>query len=498
MRILIDTNIFIYREDDKELPVNLQNMLSTITKLGAQLLIHPSSLEDIKQDKNIIRRNIMLSKVKVYPLLKNPPNPDSDAIFLSSVISNSKGGKVTIDDRILYSVYRNAVDFLITEDKGIHTKAKAINTGHRVFNIDDAASFLNQLIIKDEIQKPPALREDQVYNLNIDDPFFNPIKEDYPEFTDWFKKISREGRKCWVHYDTSSNIDALLVYKIENESIISKPPLPKRRRIKLCLLKVDFMGYKIGELFIKLVVNLAIINKIQEVYLSCFPKNEEHLFELINEYGFKQVSINARGENIYIKRLIPDKIEQISSLYLAKKYYPCYCDGKSIKKFIVPIKPQYHSKLFTDFQGRQITLFEQAGEFIIEGNTIKKAYICHSKIKSIRPGDIICFYLSGRKMVTSIGIIEQVQTNLQNLDYILLLVAKRTVYSKKELEYLVEKPCTVILFIHSWHLANTISLKILQEKKMLKTAPRSIISISEKCYSFIKNKGGIDERFIIN
>ena len=75
MRVLLDTNIFIYREDDRVLTNNLQDLLHTLNKIKAEVLIHPVSVEELRKDKDNSRREIILSKVGVYPKLELPPNP---------------------------------------------------------------------------------------------------------------------------------------------------------------------------------------------------------------------------------------------------------------------------------------------------------------------------------------------------------------------------------------------------------------------------------------
>ena len=78
MRVLIDTNILIYREDDHVLSNNMQRLLNTLYTIGAEILIHPSSLEDLKKDPIKKRREIILSKIRTYNFLDKPPNPKTD------------------------------------------------------------------------------------------------------------------------------------------------------------------------------------------------------------------------------------------------------------------------------------------------------------------------------------------------------------------------------------------------------------------------------------
>ena len=109
------------------------------------------------------------------------------------------------------------------------------------------------------------LKEDYVRNLDVDDPFFDLLKEDYEDiaFRDWFKRISIEGRKCWVYHE-DSNIKTLLILKEENELIETIPPIPAAERLKIATLKVDLSGYKLGELLLKMAFQYCIDNHIFE------------------------------------------------------------------------------------------------------------------------------------------------------------------------------------------------------------------------------------------
>src|SRR5690606_11426143 len=109
---------------------------------------------------------------------------------------------------------------------------------------------------KIQVPTPPALVEDHMYNLDIEDPIFQPLIADYPTFRKWFEDKSREGRKCYVSRRSDGSIGALLIYKFEDEPIPSVHPLPKKRRLKIATLKVTHIGYKIGELLIKVSIDL--------------------------------------------------------------------------------------------------------------------------------------------------------------------------------------------------------------------------------------------------
>jgi predicted nucleic acid-binding protein len=434
MRILIDTNIFIGRENDHVLSDELQALLKILNSKQIEILIHPKSFEDIKRDSNINRKSIAISRLNTYPILEHSPDQNKDDAYLSIVGTPSKIND-EVDNAILYSVYKDAVDFLITEDKGIHKKSIQLDIGDRVLCVEEGIGVFGKELLREEVVKPPALKEDAVHNLNLSDPIFDSLKKEYGEsdFSDWFKKSSREGRKCWVHYRLDDSIGALLIRKIENEAIQSIPPLPAKKRLKVATLKVTHVGYKIASM---------------------------HPLEISN------------------------------------MFYPSLYDGEKVNKFLVPIRPEYHQRLFTEHKSRQTSLLEHAGEFIVEGNTIKKAYLSSSKIRNLSPGDILLFYRTVDSEITSLGLVEKVLYGLQDKDEIFRNVRKRTVYSLEEIEKMAQKPTLVILFKWHFHLPSTLKLKDL--KKIGVSVPQSIAQISDENYLQIKTRGGIDERFTVN
>ncbi len=499
MRLLIDTNIFIYRENDHVLADELQHLLKVLNSSQAiDILVHPETFEEIKRDQNEDRKNIALSKLNTYPSLESPPDQSKDDNFLSIVGTPSRIND-EIDNALLYSVYKDAVDFLITEDKNIHKKAIRLDIKDRVLCVEEGIRVFEEDIFREEVVRPPALKEDLVYNLEISDPIFRSLKEEYEEFDSWFKKISREGRKCWVYRRKDGTIGAILIYKIENDPIDSIPPLPAKKRLKIATLIVTHVGYKIGELFTKLAVGYSIKNNLAEIYLTHFTKPDDYLVDLITEYGFYKAAVNDRGEDIFVKELSVDKekAKLMHPLEISKKYYPSFYEGADVKKFLVPIRPEYHQKLFTDYGGRQTALSEHAGEFIVEGNTIKKAYLSHSKIKNISPGDILLFYRTvDKREITSLGVVGKTFHGLQDKNEIFRYVRNRTVYPMEEIEDFAKKPTLVILFTWHFHLPNP--LKLVDLKTMGISAPQSIAQISDEKYLRIKTRGGINERFTVD
>lgn len=494
MRILIDTNILIRREDNEIISHDLQTFFEIASRNRVQLLVHPLAYTEVENDKNSKRREITKSKLATYSLLENPPDIHCAEPEIAAILPNSSDSNEQTDNHLLYCLYRDAIDFLITEDKGIHRKSRALGINDRVYRIAEAARFLETQYYEPELVSPPAVHELSIHNLNLKDVFFDSLRSDYEDFEDWWRKIAREGRRAWVHRKFDGMIGGMLIYKKECEEIASNPPLPQENRLKICTLKASQVGFKLGELFLKLSIEYAMRNSIYEIYLTHHPSPNDGLVALIEEFGFRKKA-SKRGEEIFIKNLIPIGRKSTSE-EIFRLYYPSYSDAKSIRKFIVPIRPLFHDRLFTEFSNRQGSLFEWSGELVVEGNTIKKAYLCHSKIKRMRPGDIVIFYRSiDSKRLTALGIVDRVIDELLDTDEILRYAAKRTVYSRVEIETLTKKPVKLLLFRHHFYLNNKLKLKFLMGQSILKGAPQTIMELNHIDYTFIKTEGGIDGRF---
>ena len=74
MNILLDTNILIPLEDTRRI---LESSFAEMRKLSAEqqhcLYIHPMQIQDIKRDRNEMRKSIVISRLAQYPQIENPP-----------------------------------------------------------------------------------------------------------------------------------------------------------------------------------------------------------------------------------------------------------------------------------------------------------------------------------------------------------------------------------------------------------------------------------------
>lgn len=125
--------------------------------------------------------------------------------------------------------------------------------------------------------------------LDINVKFFDSLREDYYNFNDWFKKKQDNNTMCYVTID-NGNITSLLILKIEYEDEDYSNftiPFNKSKRLKICTFKVINKGKGIGEEFINIINNEAIINNINEIYVTIFNKYKL-LMKLFNNNGYRE------------------------------------------------------------------------------------------------------------------------------------------------------------------------------------------------------------------
>lgn len=503
MNILIDTNIFIYRDVNDYVFEDMAELSAILSKIGVSLFVHPASNEDLSHDKNQKRKVSNLTKIKKYPYLEDPPSWKDDLIFQEKI------GKLVntndqIDAELLYSIYRNAANYLITEDAEIIKNAKKLNLQSRVFDISQSLDFFRAILPQgSSVKIIPALNEEYVYSVDVNDPIFLPLKKSYPEFEIWFDKCCLNHRKCLSCYSPNGDLGGILIYKVEDEIIESYPEIVRKKRLKICTFIVKNVGKRIGELFIKMSIDLAKKNDIDEIYLTYIPQNEHHLLALLEGNGFDYVAnlIKNKEEGVYIKKLVASSKDMLRycPVDISRKFYPSFYDGNNVKKFIVPIQPEYYDRLFTDNPiERQTKLLEQFGEFIVEGNSITKVYISNKRIKKIDSGDILIFYRSKDwRSLTAIGVVDKIIQNNLAFDEIFPQIKNRTVYSKNEIEKF-HPSSTIIIFRLHQYFRFTLPYSTLMKESIIKGPPQSIVEITNVKYNKIKKLGALNERYIVN
>lgn len=96
---------------------------------------------------------------------------------------------------------KNCIHLLITEDRGIHKKAKRTGLIERVLTVDEAVSVLLEQT-KRAITLLPNIQNVPCHTLKITEPFFDSLRQGYNGFNNWFgDKCAKTGRLSWVWFE---------------------------------------------------------------------------------------------------------------------------------------------------------------------------------------------------------------------------------------------------------------------------------------------------------
>lgn len=502
MRILLDTNIIIHREASRVYNQDIGLLFNWIDKLHYEKCVHPLTLEEIDSYQDEVVVNTMRVKIGNYNQLKTD-SPENEKI--TNLREFDKTRNDYIDTSLLKEVFNNRVDFLITEDRGIHRKAKTLGIPEKVYKID---AFLEKCIAEN-----PDLKDYQVLsvkkeyfgNINLKDDFFKSFLADYAEFEWWFNRKADNISYVCI---TDGLVRAFLYLKVEDSGSESykdiTPSFSPRKRLKIGTFKVTSTGFKLGERFLKIIFDNAMTYKVDEIYVTIFDKREEQqrLIYLLEDWGFKywgeKASSNA-VEKVFVK-----EFQKQTKLDNPRHHYP-FISLKDNQKFIVPIYPEYHTELFPDSY-----LNNESPQNFVENqphrNALKKVYISRSYNRNLKSGDLVMFYRTGghyQGVVSTLGVVENVITNIRDEAHFIELCRKRSVFNDDELKKywnwtLNNRPFIVnFLYVDSFPMPK-VNLKRLRELDIIQEAPRGFELLQNDKFEQILKEARANENNIVD
>lgn len=449
MKALLDTNIIIHRETSRVLNENIGILFFWLDKLGYKKCIHNLTIQEINkyEDENV--RKTMLAKMASYEVLQLSLPLDAQVEKIGREIDVTDND--IIDTRILNELYCGRVDLLISEDKKIYKKAEQLGVGNKVKSID---AFLEWVLTENpglQDYKVKNIRIEKFGNITLDQPFFDSLKRDYPEFVDWYQgHYDREAYVCGENKDIKAFLSLKTEFPhTENYSDVV-PKFVDNKKLKICTFKVVANGYKIGERFLKIAFDYAIRNKVDEIYLTVIPEDEarEALISLIKEYGFEFWGKKGEKEEVYL-RSMKKEFNETSP----ERTYPYYKKDKSV--YLVTINEKYHTSLFPD----SIVRTENPNNYIENksyANAIRKYYLTRAFSERPQKGDILIFCRTAgsryKSAITTIGIVCGLKDRFRSFDEFAAMCSRRSALTEKERRELWDKnpyyPPKVIDFLY--------------------------------------------------
>ncbi|WP_371369728.1 GNAT family N-acetyltransferase [Pseudomonas sp. QL9] len=490
---LIDTNIIIGLEDNKTVQPAFAAFIQLATKNKVDVYIHEAAKDDIARDKNSERRKISESKLAKFTYLAKVRGFDANS--LGEEFGSIRKPNDVVDVTLLHALHIGAADFLVTQDRGLHDRARKHSSelGRRVLLIADAVELLQTTF---EPKESPVrfVEEVAAHTIPLTDTIFDSLREDYAPFDQWWKeKCVREHRPCWIVADYNSKDIAGLIVRKDETSDNTDALTPAEKILKICTFKVrpESRGFKLGELLLKKVFWFAQKNKYDLVYVTTY-KTQTSLIDLLEYYGFQHTGTKPDGELIYEKTFSTKRLDRQpgQSLFTtARINYPRFVTDSKVRAFGIPIKEEYHDTLYPDLKFRpQADLFESAGMTggpQRPGNTIRKVYLCRAKSNLGEPGSILFFYKGKSKhdpsqVIAAVGILEEI-ASASSTKQLMTLAGGRSVYSESEIESwgaTEEDPIKVINYLLVGYIEPPVGISELKEMSIFGAhPPQSIFEI---------------------
>jgi len=505
MKALLDTNIIIHRESNKIVNQDIGTLFKWLDKGKYTKCVHPITVEEINKNPNKATVETFNVKLDSYELLQTVAPLDDVIKAVSDKYDSTPNDKY--DTLLLNELYRGRVDLLISEDKKIHTKAKALGLSDSVFTID---SFLEKVVSEHpELINYKVLSVKQEYfgNINLDDSFFDSLKEDYPGFDKWFNKKANE--RAYITYN-AGRVLSFLYLKVEgaDENYTDiVPAFRPKKRLKVGTFKVVSNGVRLGERFLKIMFDNALLNRVDEIYVTIFDKRDDQrrLIELLEDWGFVRYGMKE-SEIVYVRDFSPKLNAEDPKLT-----YPYISPNTNI--FLVPIYPQYHTELLPDSYLRNESP-DNYSENEPHRNAISKVYICRSVERNVKRGDILVFYRTASgpsayhtSVITTIGVVEDKIDGIKNENDFILFCKKRSIFAD---DYLKEfwnfkpnyRPFIIkFLYIYSFTLGNRLNRQRLLELGIIKGTEnelRGLKKISKEQFKTILKHTNTNENLIID
>jgi len=351
----------------------------------------------------------------------------------------------------------------------------------------------------------PNIEKVKFREVNLDDPFFDTLKESYAEFEDWFTRKAEAD--AYILRNGADGLQAFLYLKLEEGPITDiSPPLNVQRCIKVGTFKIIAHGTRLGERFVKKIFDHALSSHVRHAYVTVFPEHVP-LIRILERYGFTQYGTKDTEngqELVFLKDFNTLRADALLD-------YPVV-NAVDTSKWLLSIYPPFHTRLFPD----SILRNEDARivDDISETNSISKVYIAYMDgMTAISPGDSIVVYrtaeVQGRAWFTSVAtslcVVQDVRQRsvFVNQDAFVEYCKKNSVFSEAELVDLysrqVRNPMVVIRMTYNVAFRRRPTMqRLVEDVGLAREAYWGFRALDDNAFRRIIELGGVDEGTVIH
>lgn len=341
--------------------------------------------------------------------------------------------------------------------------------------------------------------------IDLEDSFFDTLKQDYPEFSEWYIDKAEKGRKAIVFSD-ENGLGAFVSLKREAEQIpLQEGALPQKERLKISTLRLAerFRGQRLGEGALGLILWMWQKSRIEEIYVTVFQQHNDLICQL-EKFGFVVAGHNPRNELVYIRNR-----KQID-FTVPYRAFPFISPSFKKGGYLI-VNDVFHDTLFPY---SELSNMMQEKVDIDAANGISKVYVGEQWQPHYAIGEPVFIYrrYTGdagkpryKSCLTSFCTISDIVAVKRNgkvqmtFEKFCEVVGNKSVFSKKDLldRYNNDKNVTVIKLLYCGYFGsgNNINMAWLDDRGLWKTNdvtyPADSRLSPEQC-KMIWREGGID------
>ena len=351
--------------------------------------------------------------------------------------------------------------------------------------------------------------------INLADGFFDSLKAAYPEFEEWFAKKAAAGEQAYMFHNRTGAVKDFLYLKIETDELTDvEPVLPAKRRLKVGTFKLESRGTRRGERFMKKIMDRAMAENVDEVYVTIFPTDElMYLIRLFERFGFRHTADKPHHEVGGLKDEVRTEWVLVKDMRVVKgdimKDYPrMQTAGK--RKWMLAIKPEFHTQLFPDsiLNNESYDMVKD----ITPTNGIYKVYISwNPECAQMKKGEQVVIYRTSdgqgsaqyRSVVTSVCTVYDVKkwSDFQNDEEEYIKYTRYSVFTEPQLKqwFKMYPNMVIIKMLYNVAFTKRVIRKDLIEQVGIDGQQRwSLVELTDAQFKKIIELGKADERYIID
>ena len=371
------------------------------------------------------------------------------------------------------------------------------------------ADELKNKIRNNQERRPMDLQVQRFSDIDLNDSFFDSLRASYPEFNEWYNKKAAAGATAYCYY-VDNELKDFLYLKIEEEELSDlTPALTAKKRLKVGTFKVDNEDRHTtrGERFMKKIMDMAIAEDVDEIYVTMFPTEElQGLIRMFEKFGFSHIADKPHegGNAEYV--LIKDMTTHVDDFKLD---YP-FVKKASSNKYVLSIVPEFHTHLFPDSILKNEKKYDLIQD-VSETNSIYKIYLCWMQdTRNLKAGDKLIIYRTSdeegkayyRSVCTSVCTVCEVKTyrDFENEEEFIKYTNRYSVFKEHELRrwYKYKNNFIVIKMVYNIAFTKKVINMVMKEQVGLNPKYWGFFKLTDAQFDKLLELGEIDERYIID